>query len=105
MQHVAGVPVRLRGLHCDELGTPGGERAGQEMQRLVASTPVSCTLNGERTHDRHVGWCSVHGQDLGALLIRGGVCGRCAAYDVEQRYVRVQHEAGPWPGGFPGYCR
>jgi endonuclease YncB( thermonuclease family) len=101
---VAGVPVRLRGLHCDELGTPGGEQARQEMLRLVASASVSCILNGERTHDRHVGWCAVSGDDLGAQLIRGGYCARCATYDVEQRYVGVQQEAGPWRGGFPSYC-
>ena len=101
---VSGVPVRLRGLHCPERGTADGERARREMVRLVASSPVSCALNGERTHDRQVGWCAVGGEDLGARLIRGGYCARCAAYDVEQRYVRIQQEAGPWMGGFPRYC-
>ena len=35
----AGVPVRLRGLHCYELGMPGGEQARQEILRLVAGAP------------------------------------------------------------------
>jgi endonuclease YncB( thermonuclease family) len=101
---VSGVPVRLRGLHCPEMGTSDGERARREMVRLVDGAPVSCVLNGERTHDRQVGWCVVGGADLGAQLIRGGYCARCAGYDVEQRYVRTQEEAGPWRGGFPPYC-
>jgi endonuclease YncB( thermonuclease family) len=70
---VSGVPVRLRGLHCPELGTAAGDRARQEMARLIGGSPVSCVLTGERTYDRHVGWCAVHGRDLGAELIRGGV--------------------------------
>ena len=97
--------MRLRGLHCDERGTAGGERARQEMVRLVADAPVYCALNGKRTHDRRVGWCSVHGEGLGARLIQGGVCARCAAYDTEERYARVQQTAGPWLGEIPGYCR
>ena len=63
---VAGVPVRLRGLHCPELGTPEGERAHREMVRLVSSSPAFSRLNGEQSYDRQVGWCSIGGEDLRA---------------------------------------
>jgi endonuclease YncB( thermonuclease family) len=92
------VPVRLRSLHCLEVNTSDGEQVRREMVRLVDGVTVSCFLNGERTHDRQLGWCSLNGEEFAALLIRGGLCARCEAYDVEQRYGWVQEAAGPCPG-------
>ena len=102
---VSGVPIRLNGLNCAELGTALGSAGRAAVSRLVAGQSVTCTLTGERTYDRHVGRCWLpSGDDIAALLIRQGVCGRCARYDWLRRYADEQAEAGPYPGEVPGYC-
>lgn len=101
---VGDTPVRLKGLHCPELGKAGGAEASNVMSRMVAGRQVSCTLTGERTYDRIVGRCSVDGADLGVALIRGGVCARCPRYDPLMLYLPAQLEAGRWRGSMPGYC-
>lgn len=101
---VAGVPVRLNGLHCPERSDPGGAAATAAMRRLVAGAQVNCDLTGEQTYDREVGRCSVAGEDLGATLIRLGVCARCPRYDRLGRYVPAQRAAGDWDEPLPGYC-
>lgn len=102
---VASVPVRLNCLHCPERSDPGGDAATVAMRRLVAGERVTCDLTGEQTYDREVGRCSVDGEDLGAALIRQGVCARCPRYDPMGRYVPAQSHAGQWVHGLPSYCR
>lgn len=102
---VAGRPVRLNGLTCDELGTRRGEQATRAMRELVAGRTLTCTLNGDRSYDREVGRCRLaDGRDIGAILIARGVCGRCDRYDPFRKYAAVQREAGPYAGSYPGYC-
>ena len=102
---VAGRPVRLNGLNCDELGTPLGDRAKRVMQTLAAGQAVSCTLNGDRTFDREVGRCQlVDRRDLGEVMIEGGACGRCARHDPLRKYAAAVAKAGPFPGDYPSYC-
>ncbi|EAR49793.1 putative periplasmatic protein [Oceanicola granulosus HTCC2516] len=102
---VAGQPVRLNGLTCDERGTPLGERADAAMRRLVAGRRVACDLTGARSYDRLVGRCRLDdGRDLGAVMIEAGLCGRCAAYDRDGAYVSVARRAEPFAGEMPGYC-
>lgn len=103
---VAGKPVRLQGLNCNERGTALGEAASTTMSRLVASGQVTCELSGETTYDREAGTCFLpSGEDLASILIRRGICGRCARHDPEGRYVRDQAQAGPFQGGTPADCR
>lgn len=102
---VGGVPVRLGGLHCPENGEAIGRQATARMRDLVALGPVSCTLSGERTHDRAVGRCAVGGRDLAAVLIGEGFCARCPRHDTEGRYTATQSRASPWLHGLPGYCK
>lgn len=102
---VSGVPVRLQGLNCNERGTALGERATATVTRLVHQGPVSCSLTGEKTHDREVGRCSLpDGRDIGAVLISQGQCGRCERYDPQGAYIEPQRRAGPFSGRTPGYC-
>jgi endonuclease YncB( thermonuclease family) len=102
---VAGTPVRLNGLNCDELGTPLGDRAKRVMQTLAAGQAVSCTLNGDQTFDREVGRCQLgDGRDLGEVMIEGGACGRCARHDPLRKYAAAVAKAGPFPGDYPSYC-
>jgi endonuclease YncB( thermonuclease family) len=103
---VSGRPIRLSGLNCDERGTPLGDQATAMMHRLVVGQRVRCELDGERTHDREVGRCSLpNGEDLGAMMITLRLCGRCARHDPWRDYAEVQAEAGPYAGDTPGYCR
>ncbi|SMY07248.1 thermonuclease family protein [Flavimaricola marinus] len=103
---VNGQVIRLNGLTCDERGTPLGNQATMAMQVLASGEAVTCTLNGEQTYDREVGRCSLaDGRDLGAELIRQGICGRCARYDPLRTYAALQQEAERFSGAYPGYCR
>jgi hypothetical protein len=103
---VAGRPIRLGGLNCDERGTRLGDEATMVMHQIVAGQRLRCELDGERTHDREVGRCLLpNGEDLGAVMIARRVCGRCARHDPWRDYAAVQDEAGPYAGDTPGYCR
>ena len=101
---VAGVPIRLNGLHCQELGTKGGNSAARAIDKLTRNKVVSCKLNGEKTYDRMVGRCSVDGRDIGASLIADGYCARCPRYDRSGSYISAQRAAGDWPFRLPRYC-
>ena len=102
---VNGIAVRLRGVNCEEWGRPRGRQATEQMIQLTRGKHANCSLNGERTGDRVVGWCSVDGRDLGETLIRDAICSRCARYDPELRYVDAQRAAGAWTGAVPRYCK
>jgi endonuclease YncB( thermonuclease family) len=52
---VAGKPIRLQGLNCNERGTALGEAATTAISRLVENGEVTCELSGEMTYDREVG--------------------------------------------------
>ncbi|HBG99340.1 MAG: thermonuclease family protein [Rhodobacteraceae bacterium] len=78
---VAGVPVRLNGVDGPETGTRAGDAAAHDMRQLVQGRQVRCSLNGERSHDRRIGVCSLDGMDIGALAIMAGHaldCPRCS---------------------------
>lgn len=102
---VAGRPIRLNGVTCDERGAPLGDKATRFVRSLVSGRTVSCTLNGDVTHDREVARCSLEdGRDLGSILIRKGLCGRCPHFDPLGSYADEEKLAGPWEGAFPPYC-
>lgn len=74
---VAGVPVRLAKLDCQERGTKGGEIATRVMTELVSRQHLSCQLAGRMSYDRQIGTCAMaDGRDIGDILISGGYCGR-----------------------------
>lgn len=107
---IEGVPIRLGGVACDESGTPLGEAATDFVEDLLLRQNVAAALDGERTHDRFVGRVfysrgpHMGSGDLGETLIRGGLCGRCAAFDPEDLYVAAQQHAGTYLGAMPSYC-
>ena len=102
---VDGIAVRLRGINCEEFDSPRGREATEQMIQLTRNKRALCILNGERTGDRVVGWCSVDGRDLGDILIRQRICGRCNRYDPERYYVDAERVVGRWTGRVPGYCK
>lgn len=76
---VAGVPIRFGSLDCAERDTRDGQTATIQMRELVSgqSLTLSCALNGRSSHDRKIGSCRLpDGQDLAAIMIREGYCGR-----------------------------
>lgn len=102
---VSGIPVRLSGITCDELGTPLGAVATNAVRSIVGGVRLRCVLSGEQSYDREIGRCYLpNGADVGALLIARGVCGRCDRYDPLRRYTDEQQVAGPFHGASPGYC-
>lgn len=76
------------------------------MRKLVYGQRLTCTLNGEVSHDRRIGRCSLpDGRDIGAVMISLGLCGRCDRFDSHGSYIGVQKAAGRWRGKFPSYCK
>ncbi len=56
---VAGIPVRIANLDCDERGTASGERAMVRMRQLASTGPFACRLEGRMSYDRQVGVCAL----------------------------------------------
>ena len=74
---VGHTAVRIANLDCPERGQPGAARATARMKQLSRNGRVSCALTGKRSYDRRVGTCRTsQGQDIGAILIREGLCRR-----------------------------
>ena len=99
---VNGVPIRLNGLHAPELREPGGCEARRWMIEHARGQPVVCQLNGERTHDRHVGTCANRDGDLAAQLIAAGLGRDCPRYS-RGRYAGLE-TAGAGRMALPRYC-
>lgn len=98
---VNGTPVRLKGLSCDELNTNQGISQKYILQTWMNSaSKVNCTLTGEKTYDREVGWCSLDGQDIGEFMIETTGCQPCRRYDTTGKYSHL-----PVDGPVPNYCR
>ena len=102
---VGEIAIRLNGLTCDERGTALGDRATAYLRSQVMGEVATCSLNGERTHDRLVGRCATEELgDIGAHLIAQHLCGRCTRYDSAGVYEDTQKRAGPYAGAMPPYC-
>jgi endonuclease YncB( thermonuclease family) len=81
---VSGLHVRLNGIDAEEVNPPEphGAAARAGMQSIVGiGSAVRCVLNGDRSHERHIGTCfNSRGQDIAAELIRLGLALDCARY-------------------------
>jgi endonuclease YncB( thermonuclease family) len=102
---VGGIAIRLAGLTCDEVGSRLGDLATAELTGVIQAQNARCDLNGNRSYDRLVGrcWTSATG-DIGSYLIKRGLCGRCARYDLSGDYIDVQSISGVYAGRVPQYC-
>lgn len=96
---VDGWVIRLKGVAAPEAKEPGGPAATAVM-KAMEGRPVVCHVTPENSYDRHAGWCSLIGDDLGSLLLTAGVARRCAAFDKEHRYADVAGASFP----LPPYC-
>ena len=98
---VDNVPVRLKGLSCDETNTEAGRQQSAYLKSLFeGATSLSCTLTQETTYDRRVGWCSLDGLDIGHIMIMHTNCQPCRRYDTTGKYSMHQ-VTGP----VPNYCK
>jgi micrococcal nuclease len=70
---VGSMPIRLNGLAAPEGDEPGGAAAAHAMLDLVDGRELRCELNGERTHDRCVGICSLEAEDISEIMTHRGV--------------------------------
>jgi micrococcal nuclease len=91
---VNGITVRLNGIDAEEMGEPHGAAARAALQAAVGiGSPISCVLDGSRTHGREVGVCrNARGDDIAAVVIAQGLALDCAHYS-RGRYRRLE------PGG------
>ncbi len=101
---VSGTPVRLNGVDAPELGTRAGQDAKRWMVNYLRGKPVSCDLNGERTHDRWVGVCFADGEDVGAAVIAAGHALDCRRYSGG-RYRKLETAAAKSRIKRAKYCR
>ena len=61
--------MRLKGVDAAERGTERGDNAKRVMGSLVDGE-LTCTLTGERTHRREVGYCvTADGTDINKEII------------------------------------
>ena len=100
---VGGVRVRLKGVDAAELGTPRGDEARRQMQAIVTGT-LSCTLTGEKTHGREVGFCvTPAGLDINREIIRNGHALSCPRFD--DRYLSDETAETRAAQRRASYCR
>jgi micrococcal nuclease len=86
-------------------------RGGRRLLDLeYIETRPRCELDGERTHDRCVGICYLHGEDISKIMVRGGLARDCPRFSGG-RYAEAERRAtaeGATIGRtyrLPGYCR
>ena len=99
---VGGVVVRLKGVDAAERGTLRGENARDVMIGIVNSD-LSCTLTGEKTWKREVGYCvTADGTDINKEIISRGAALACPRYDA--RYMKFETEAALIAQPRSSYC-
>ncbi|MCW5747685.1 MAG: thermonuclease family protein [Alphaproteobacteria bacterium] len=99
---VAGVALRLEGLHAPELREPGGGAARDWMVAHTAGQPVVCELTGARSFDRRVAVCRNADGDLASQLIAAGLGRDCPRFSAG-RYAAYETAAGR-ALALPRYC-
>lgn len=116
---VDDLKIRLKGVTCDEKGEADimglglGDKATAYLTEMISGKNASCLLEVKAgtkavyvmSYDRVVGNCVVEGfGDVGAVLIRQGLCGRCNKYDNDKYYADLQKQVGKFKGYNPSYC-
>ena len=65
------IEVRLGDFYAPELHERGGVDAKSRLERIVMSRPLMCRA-GRRSYDRVIGYCTLGGRPLGAMLRAAG---------------------------------
>jgi hypothetical protein len=87
---IGGIAVRLKGVDAMERDTPEGNIARKTMLTIVSNgETVTCTITGEKTQGREVGYCrNADGLDLNRAIIAAGAALACPRYDP--RYLDAE---------------
>jgi endonuclease YncB( thermonuclease family) len=86
---IGGIAVRLKGVDAMERDTPEGNSARKTMLTIVSNgETVTCTITGEKTQGREVGYCRNAGLDLNRAIIAAGAALACPRYDP--RYLDAE---------------
>jgi endonuclease YncB( thermonuclease family) len=73
------------------------------MIRIVGSSPLTCTLTGEKTWGREVGYCVTDtGVDINRAIIESGAALACPRYST--RYVQFERAAAIKAQECAPYC-
>lgn len=65
------IEIRLGDFYAPELHERGGADAKRRLERLVFGQTLSCRA-GRRSYDRVIGYCTIRGRSVGALLRANG---------------------------------
>jgi endonuclease YncB( thermonuclease family) len=96
-------PIRLNGIAAPERNEPGGKEASAFMRHLVLGKFLTCTDNGQWTHDRLVAVCHLDGEDIGRLIVAAGLARDCPRFSGG-RYTNAETTASrKLP--LPHYCK
>lgn len=96
-------PIRLDGIAAPERNEPGGKEATAYMRQLMLGKLLNCIDNGQWTHDRLVVVCHLNGEDIGRLIVAGGLARDCPQFSGS-RYTGAETAASrALP--FPRYCK
>lgn len=101
---IANIPIRISGISAPELAESLGDEAQQFMIKLVSSKKVMCKLNGERTYDRWVGFCSIDENDIGEAIVSAGLALDCPRYS-KGRYLKYEVSSARKQITLPNYCK
>lgn len=82
---VGGIPVRLAALDCPENKTTEGKQVTKYAKRYEGYDVV-CQLTGAMTYERVVGYCSINGEDYGAVMMQNTSCRLWKKFDVFGKY-------------------
>jgi endonuclease YncB( thermonuclease family) len=100
---IAGIALRLLGLHAPELREPGGVAARAWMVERTAGQVVVCRLTGARSHGRRIAVYRNRDGDLAAQLIAAGLGRDCPRYSAA-RYAGLETDTARRLA-LPAYCR
>ncbi|MBI1209261.1 MAG: thermonuclease family protein [Azospirillum sp.] len=109
-----GTHIRLWGIDAPELAQQCLDAAGSlyacgikskmALEALTAGQPVACTDRGHDRYRRTVASCTVHGIDLGSMLVQAGQAVDYPKYSEGHYRPEQQHAAaahlGVWAGWF-----
>jgi endonuclease YncB( thermonuclease family) len=111
--YAASVKVRLSGIDAPEMDQVCingagkawncGIEAKEKLQSFVRNRPWICDLNGTDIYRRHLGSCTVGGEDVSRWLVRNGWAlafrRYSTTYVADEEYARDQKH-GLWGGAF-----
>ncbi len=95
-----GTPYRLWGIDAPEMkqsctdGWPAGRLATTHLQSLIVGRSVICEARDTDRYGRTVAVCRAGGEDLGAIMVRGGYAWAFTRYSADYVGQEARAKAG-----------